>query len=61
MSSCATDSAQHRAALAALVAAAERGAEPVLAAAPAALVNGQPYARLDGMSLIEAVAEETQS
>jgi len=30
------------------------------AAAPAALVNGQPHGRLDGMSLIEAVAEETQ-
>ena len=28
------------------------------AAAPAALVNGQPFGRLDGMALIEAVAGE---
>jgi formate dehydrogenase subunit gamma len=31
------------------------------AAAPAALVNGEPHGRLDGMALIEAVAEATQS
>jgi formate dehydrogenase subunit gamma len=31
------------------------------AAAPAALVNGKPHGRLDGMALIEAVAEATQS
>ena len=30
------------------------------AAAPAALVNGQPHGRLDGLSLIEAVAEDAQ-